>query len=149
MLIKMKLSTRLCIALAVYTALIGVILWRRNKQTEVSSQKKEYPSVIPVKSGKKSVIVNIDRISYIRSDGPYIALYTAEGKHLIDKRLKDLLEELDPTVFRRIHRSTVLNIREVAQLKSRQNGDYDVVLKDGSVLRLSRNYVKGVRGILL
>jgi DNA-binding LytR/AlgR family response regulator len=105
--------------------------------------------VIPVKSGKKSVIVNIDRISYIRSDGPYIALYTAEGKHLIDKRLKDLLEELDPTVFRRIHRSTVLNIREVAQLKSRQNGDYDVVLKDGSVLRLSRNYVKGVRGILL
>jgi DNA-binding LytR/AlgR family response regulator len=56
--------------------------------------------------------------------------------------LKSLENQLDKKQFIRIHKSHIINLQKIISYQSRQNGDYDVTLSDGTVLRVSRNYAK-------
>ena len=54
--------------------------------------------------------------------------------------MADLEEELDQTIFCRIHRSTIVKLDRVRGMKLNESGEYDVLLEDGTKLRLSRRY---------
>jgi two-component system LytT family response regulator len=54
--------------------------------------------------------------------------------------LAELDQELDQTVFCRIHRSTIVKLDRVRGMKLNESGEYDVLLEDGTKLRLSRRY---------
>ncbi len=147
-LIAEKLSTRLYLALSVYGVLTaGLYLYYRRKGTQ-ADRKKEQPKTITVKNGKRSVIVDTEKILWIGSDGPYLDIHTAEKTHVVLDSLKQIITTL-PGNFRRIHRSTIVNIDAIKELKSRGNGDYDVILDGGEELRLSRNYLSSLKGELL
>ena len=104
---------------------------------------------ITVKKGRKSIIVKIDCINWISSYGPYVLLHTINNeKYVVSDSLKNIITTL-PQNFKRIHRSTIVNTKMVKELKSRMNGDYDVIMNDSNILRLSRNYSKSLKGILL
>lgn len=62
--------------------------------------------------------------------------------------LKHIIKRL-PENFKRIHKSTIVNVDYISEFKSRGNGDYDVIMNDGSVLRLSRNYREELKGHIL
>ena len=145
-LLKEKFSNYLYIALSIYLVTMLAYFWI--KQRETAMRQKKYAKAITVKNGRKSIIVNVNDIKFISSDGPYIFLYTLGKNYIVSDSLKNILTKL-PQNFKRIHRSTIVNIDMVKELKSRMNGDYDVVLKDNQTLRLSRTYSKSLKGILL
>jgi two-component system LytT family response regulator len=62
--------------------------------------------------------------------------------------MAELDEELDQTVFCRIHRSTIVRLDRVRGMKLNENGEYDVLLEDGTKLRLSRRYRKELQSRL-
>jgi len=149
-LITEKLSTRLYIGLSIYI-LFSVAYFFLSKQAPVknSARVKEEPAAtIAVKTGQNTILVDVDKIQWITSDGPYLYLCTADKKHVILDSLKHIITTL-PENFRRIHRSTIINVEEIKELQSRGNGDYDIITENGRVLRLSRNYAKPLKRLLL
>lgn len=137
-----KLSTRLYIGLSIYIV-FSIIYYRKN-----STEEKRYSKNIPIKNGRNTILLEVGKISWINSDGPYLSINTENKDHVILGSLKKIITKL-PDNFKRIHRSTIVNIDKIIELKSRGNGDYDVVMECGKILRLSRNYAKPLKGRLL
>ncbi len=137
-----KLSTRLYIGLSIYMV-FSIVYYRTNRKKEKSPSKS-----IPVKNGRKTTLVKVDDVHWISSDGAYLSIKTADREHVILGSLKNIILDL-PDNFKRIHRSTIVNIDNIRQLKSRGNGDYDIIMKCGKTLRMSRNYTKPLKGRLL
>jgi len=143
-----KLSSRLYIGLSMHTIFSVIYFWLNELEQVKQGNEQEYGQSLKVKNGQSTTLVDVDKISWISSDGAYLNIHTAEKKHVIMDSLKNIITTL-PENFKRIHRSTIVNIEQVGQLKSRGNGDYDIIMDDGKKLRLSRNYTKPLRGVLL
>lgn len=94
-----------------------------------------------VSNGKSNTIVNVSDIFLITAATPYVALHVEDKKHLHAETLKSIGDKLDCRKFIRAHKSTIVNIDKVGGYKSRLNGDYDLMLKNGETTRLSRTYV--------
>jgi two-component system, LytTR family, response regulator len=84
--------------------------------------------------------IRLDEVAYIEASGNYLNLYTAKAQHQVRLTLRALLPQLDPAVFRRIHRSIVVNVNAIREIQPWFAGDGLVVLLDGRTLRLSRTY---------
>jgi hypothetical protein len=93
-----------------------------------------------VRSGRTTTVVDVGQISRIEADGRYVRLVTPERTHLAQYTLAELEARLDPAEFARIHRSTIVNLRRVRRLRTDDYRDFDVLLDDGSVVRMSRTY---------
>lgn len=85
-------------------------------------------------------IVSLQEVSHITADGPYVYFHVGSARHMVQVRMKELQRRLNPKMFWRIHRSTIVNINEIQSLQSIGSGDYTVHLKSGSKHRLSRKY---------
>jgi hypothetical protein len=109
-----------------------------NKPQVLSSELRH----ILVGTSKHRVAVPIDDIHAVCSAAPYVAVHTKNKEYLHAETLKSLHETLPPEQFVRIHKSTLVNLEAVVSSTSRFNGDYDILLANGQVLRLSRNYAK-------
>ena len=94
------------------------------------------------------ISIPAEEILCIRSETPYSRLLTADGQYLTNNNLKQWQEQLDPEFMVRIHRSTIVNVKMIRELKSRANGDYDVWLENDLCLRWSRNYPERLRALL-
>jgi len=145
-LIKEKLTSRLYIVIAVYFVYY-LLEYRRSRGNLVADRK--YQDRLSFKVGSKLFVVDTSSISWIQADAGYLEIHTTGKVHVVVDSLKHMLTMLDPEQFRRIHKSTIVNLRMIDSFRSRHNGDYDVLLKDGSNIRLSRNYAKPFRGTLL
>ena len=102
--------------------------------------KKQYIKRIMVKNSDKVFFIEVNDIEYLESSGNYVKIHSG-GKHqLVRDTLTNLLNNLDPALFFRVHRTTVVNIEKVKELQPWFHGDYLVVMKDGTKLNMSRNY---------
>ena len=97
-----------------------------------------------VTQGKTSIPIPVSSISYIQTADPYIAIHADGKKHLLAQSLSGIMDQLDSR-FVRIHRSAIVNTQSVSKWTSRGNGDYDLLMSDGTLLRLSRNYAQAFR----
>jgi len=75
-------------------------------------------------------------------------LHVGPRNHLLRRSLAELEQDLDPALFCRIHRSAIVNINQIKNLKLNPDGDYNVVLENGSELRLSRRHRKTLQSRL-
>ena len=100
---------------------------------------------ILVRSGEAQQLVRAADIVYISAEGNYIRLHTVNGEHLMRERMAGILERLDGTLFRRIHRSHIVNLDHVRKLLPWFGGDSLVMMANGSRLTLSRNYREALR----
>lgn len=101
------------------------------------------PSRIPIPSGNKTVFVKPADISYILASNYYIEVYSKGNKHLLRTSMYSIMNELDPNLFIRIHRSSIINIGAVEELLNSGFGEIDVKMHDGKKLRVSRGYRQG------
>ena len=145
-LLTKKLSTRLYLGLSFYI-IFSAIYYYVGQQIPKGNDQKNSPNSLLIKSGKKTTLVNTNKIHWIVSDGPYLEVYTPGKKYVILDSLKNIINSL-PENFSRIHKSTIVNIDQIQSSKSRGNGDFDLVLKCGKEVRLSRNYAKPLKGVL-
>jgi two-component system LytT family response regulator len=93
-----------------------------------------------VKSRSRIYFVRTGEIEWIEAAGNYVRLHTAGKRHLLRRTMGGLEAQLDPEQFLRIHRSTIVNLDYVRELRPTFSGEYEVVLKDGTRLTLSRGY---------
>ena len=93
-----------------------------------------------IKTQQRIYFVRTDAVDWIEAAGNYVRLH-AEGKtHLLRQTMNALERQLDPDRFLRIHRSTIVNVDRVKELNRMFNGEYEVLLVDGTTLTLSRGY---------
>lgn len=83
-------------------------------------------------------IVPVADVDWIEADGDYVKLHTPRKVHLHRERMAALEKLLEPSEFIRIHRSTIVRIQRIRELRPLVNGDHVVVLRDGEQLSLSR-----------
>jgi two-component system LytT family response regulator len=103
-----------------------------------------YLERIPVEMRGKVRVVPVSEIDYIVASGPYAELYAGDRKHLIRESMQNLEERLDPGVFIRVHRSIIVRIEQIATLHKAPGGDYEVELKSGRRLRVSRSRLESL-----
>ncbi len=99
-----------------------------------------YASRILVKQDGRMFFVKTTEIDWIEADRNYVRLHVGKISHTIRERISHLEETLDPRLFARIHRSTIVNLNRVREMQQWFSGDYVVILEDGTRLRLSRHY---------
>jgi two-component system, LytTR family, response regulator len=87
-------------------------------------------------------------IDWIEAADYYASLHVGSKTHLVRRSMNELESDLDPAQFCRIHRSTIVNLERVRQLRFDSDAEYELVLADGTKLRLSRRYRKDLQGRL-
>ncbi len=98
-----------------------------------------YIERIAVEMRGKVRSVPVSEIDYIVADGPYAELHTGDRRHIIRESMQALEERLDPSRFMRVHRSMIVRLDLVDTLHRGAGGDYEVQLKNGQRVRVSRS----------
>ena len=101
-----------------------------------------------VKTKDSTRLVMTEDIDWIEAAGVYITLHVGSDEFLYRAGLAEVASRLDPFQFVRIHRSSVVNLRSIACLERRSHGEFEVVLKNGARLMLSRSYRDHVEAML-
>lgn len=94
-----------------------------------------------VRVGARTVLVPVADVERIEADGDYATLHANGKTWLVRERLHNLAMQLDPRQFHRVHRSTIVRLDMIAELRALTNRDALLRMRDGSVLRASRTYM--------
>ena len=93
-----------------------------------------------IKSGGRIHFVRTADIDWCEAQGNYVRVHVGPQEHLVRDTMSRLETELDPQLFVRIHRSTIVNVDRIQEMQSSFNGEYVVLLRTGTRLTLSRGY---------
>jgi len=105
-------------------------------------------SRIAVREGSEVRLVPVEEIDWIGAQDYYAELHTGPKSYLLRQPLRSLEERLDPRVFARVHRSAIVNVTRVRALEPASHGEWNLVLRDGSRLRLSRSHRSALGALL-
>ncbi len=105
---------------------------------------------LPAVKGKRIVLIDLDDIVWIGVEDELVFVHTASEKHMMNVTMAELESRLDPQVFFRCHRSSIVNLNHVKEIVPWFSGKYKIVVDDEkkSELVLSRARAKGLREIL-
>jgi two-component system, LytTR family, response regulator len=101
-----------------------------------------------VRVGMRTVIVGSGEVDWIEADGDYATLHVAGKTYLLRERLHALAARLDPSHFQRVHRSAIVRLDRVGELRALTNRDALLRLRDGSAVRVSRTYMPALMSAL-
>lgn len=85
-------------------------------------------------------IIHAADVQWFESAGNYVQIHTADGTHLLRSTLNDLERSLDPRRFARIHRTIVVSLDRVREVRPEESGGFEVHLAGGQTLRMSRRF---------
>ncbi|MGE5170099.1 MAG: LytR/AlgR family response regulator transcription factor [Rudaea sp.] len=91
---------------------------------------REYLRWITASQGQDLRLITVDEICYFQADNKYTLVVTAQQESLIRRPIKELVQELDPSMFWQIHRSTVINVNAIAGVHRDMGGQLHVKLKE-------------------
>jgi two-component system, LytTR family, response regulator len=109
-----------------------------NAEDEMASTR--FEKLINVKDRGQIFRVDVESIERIDAAGDYMCIYTADNSLILRETMKDLEKRLDPRTFQRVHRSTIVNLDQVRQVKPHTNGECFLVLESGAQVKVSRSY---------
>lgn len=110
---------------------------------------KPFAERIVVRDNGRVYFVGVREIAWLEASGNYVALHVASGRtHLVHETMAAMEAKLDPALFVRIHRSTIVNVDRIKELQPHFNGEYVVLLKDDTKLKLSRSFLETARAAL-
>ncbi len=93
--------------------------------------------------------IKLKEIDWIEAMDDYACLHVGKANHLVNQTMRELETKLDDQMFMRIHRSTIVNLDSIRELRSMGDGSYQVILKDGTKLALSRGQAKKLKGLVI
>uniref|UniRef100_UPI0037849B38 LytR/AlgR family response regulator transcription factor n=1 Tax=Sphingorhabdus sp. TaxID=1902408 RepID=UPI0037849B38 len=91
-----------------------------------------FEKLINIKDRGQIFRVDVESIERIDAAGDYMCIYTADNSLILRETMKDLEKRLDPRTFQRVHRSTIVNLDQVRQVKPHTNGECFLVLESGA-----------------
>jgi two-component system, LytTR family, response regulator len=104
------------------------------------AQPLRHSQLLPIRQGRETVRIPTPSIEWIDAAGDYMCIHASGNTHILRGTMKELEEILDPKLFQRVHRSTIVNLHCVKSLRSHMNGEYFLKLEGGHELKLSRTY---------
>jgi two-component system LytT family response regulator len=107
-----------------------------------------YLQRIAVKENERIRFLSIEKIDLISSQGNYVEVHAGREKFLLRETMDGIESKLDPQEFLRIRRSTIVRISHIKELQTLFNGEYAVILADGTEHRSSRRYRKNLERVL-
>lgn len=102
---------------------------------------------ILLKDGQRAWFLKVEDIDWIEAEAKYVRLHAGKRSHLLRQTMIQLEARLDPILFVRIHRSTIVNIDRIREIQTLHSGDSRILLLDGTSLVLGRTYRKNVRDL--
>jgi two-component system LytT family response regulator len=115
------------------------LLEDREEQPTTRARTTGYLSRLMVKSASRVFFLKADEIDWIEAADYYVKLHVGRKSHLLRETMSELEAKLDPEKFLRIHRSSIVNLDRVKEMHLHFNGEYLVILHDGTELKLSRS----------
>lgn len=101
---------------------------------------KRYPQVLPIRDESGTIRLEVRTIDWIDAAGDYMCVHADGRTYVLRETMKSLEAILDPDVFQRVHRSTIVNVNRVRRLRPHTNGEYFLSLENGQEIKLSRSY---------
>lgn len=95
---------------------------------------------LAIPAGDRVMIIRLADIDWIQASDNYVSIHVGKKTWLLRETISALEQRLTPKGFARIHRSTIVNAQRVTELQSQPNGEFAVVLTDGTTLRMSKSY---------
>ena len=111
-----------------------------SKIVEKIRRDRSFPEWVLLKSDGKNVFVKVKDIDWIESSRNNVRIHVGPTIYLLHETTSAIASRLDPKKFLRIHRSAIVNIERIKELHPWFNGDYAVILRDGTQLTLSSSY---------
>ena len=99
-----------------------------------------YLDVLPIRDAGRTVCVKVGEIDWIDAAGDYMCVHADGQTHVMRGTMKKLEAVLNPKTFQRVHRSTIVNVDRVREVRSHINGEYFLTLDNGHTVKLSRSY---------
>jgi len=109
---------------------------------------RRYATMLPIRVGRETVRLDVATIDWIDAAGDYMCLHAGGSTHVLRATMKELEEMLDPGVFQRVHRSTIVNLARVKSLRPHANGECFLKLASGQEIKLSRSFRDKVEMLL-
>jgi two-component system LytT family response regulator len=101
---------------------------------------RRYATLLPIRSGRETLRLDVATIDWIDAAGDYMCVHADGQTHVLRATMKELEEMLDPQVFQRVHRSTIVNLARVRSLRPHLNGECFLKLHSGQEVKLSRSF---------
>lgn len=156
---------RYTLSLTTYVAIAATVVagdsYRRSRAREERAERpgarlREAPPSAPrgaaarllVRRNDRELFVPADRIDRIEAEGNYARIHVGKDSYLERRTLRSLETQLDPSRFLRIHRSHIVNLDRIDRIEPRFKGAYEVILRDGTRLPLSRSYRRRLEGLV-
>ena len=115
---------------------------REKTKSELSSP--EPVRKITIKDRDSIKLIKVDDIAWVDAAGDYMCVHAEGETHIMRCTMTHLLEELDEKIFKRVHRSTIVNLTFIEQVIPHTKGEYFLMLGNGERIKVSRNY----RGVI-
>ena len=129
-------------------AKVDAVIARLDETENSPPETSRFDDRIPVKSAGDIYFLRPAEIDWIEAEGDYMKFHVGGQTHLMRETMSRLEARLDPKHFVRIHRSTIVNLDQVRKLSPSFVGEYTVVLRDGTKLKLSRGYQDRLKTML-
>lgn len=104
------------------------------------SLENHYETHLNIKDRGQITRVDVTAIEWIDAAGDYMCLHAEDKTHILRETMKNMEKRLNPELFQRVHRSTIINIGKVKELQPTSGGKYQITLESGAELQVSRNY---------
>ena len=102
--------------------------------------RRRYATMLPIRVGRETIRLDVATIDWIDAAGDYMCVHAASQTHVLRATMKELEDMLDPRVFQRVHRSTIVNLARVRSLRPHLNGECFLKLEAGQEVKLSRSF---------
>ena len=109
---------------------------------------RDWPERLTIKDGNNFQIIKISQIQWIDAAGDYMCVHVGGKTHIMRTTMKQLEAILDPEIFIRVHRSSIVNANSIATATSHLNGEYVLTLEGGARLKVSRGYRERIKSLL-
>jgi len=110
--------------------------------------KPNFPDRVLVNHNRKLISISVGQVLWIEAYGDYSKLHTMQGVYLSNHGISSLEERLDPRLFIRVHRSSIINIREVREI-NRYSKSFDIRMANDDIVRVSQSYMDKLKDLIL
>ena len=104
---------------------------------------------LKIKDRDSIKLIKVDSIAWVDAAGDYMCVHAEGETHIMRCTMSNLLEELDANVFKRVHRSTIVNLNCIEEVIPHTKGEYFLQLDNGEKIKVSRNYRETIKAFLL
>ena len=119
-------------------------------RARLDGRRKTHVQQVPVHSGKRILILPVEQVLWFGVEYRLVYAHTDERAYMTNYTLRELEERLDPALFFRAHKASLVNMRQVKEIVPWFGGRYKLVMRDkgGSEVALSRAQARALRALL-